>query len=181
MNSIINISSKADRLKKKNREGTKPENDAKKEQRGANMMSRPGIASKSAHTCFFRGALDETGGKTHAETAQSQVKQMKKRESKIVKEIVTDPVTDKDIKQYITVETFKKEQERKRLESELKKARQNQPQFQNQMAITADTGKKGDLDSGDEQDRKDQAPKGGISLYERIATDMRSRQVREDI
>jgi len=63
MNSIIKISTKADRNKPKN-QGLDV-TDVASDQRGANMMSRSGIATNSTFTCFFRGANDETGGKAH--------------------------------------------------------------------------------------------------------------------
>ena len=51
---------------------------------------------------------------------------MKQGETKPTSDVVTDPVEAKDIKDFITVDMFKKEQERKKRESELKKQLMNQ-------------------------------------------------------
>lgn len=44
-----------------------------------------------------------------------------KRVEKDLSDVVNDPVTDKDVRDYIQVEQFKKEREIKRMEAELSK------------------------------------------------------------
>ena len=85
------------------------------------MKSRMGVATKNFFTCFFRGGKGETGGKDHYDKAQSFVKKLKYRESEPTSDIVTAGVNVKDIKQYIKVEKFRKEEERKKQEQYMKK------------------------------------------------------------
>ena len=118
MNSIIKISSKADRNKPKDPTATE---DVAANQRGANMLSRFGVATKSQFTCFFRGAKGETGGKAQSDLVESYVKNFNKRECPKMSDIVTDQVNEQDVGKYISVERFKADAEKKKLEANLNK------------------------------------------------------------
>ena len=72
MNTIIKLSTKAERLR--TQESQKPETEEDGQtmsQRGAPMVSRSGHRTNIQHTCFFRGAKGETGGKAHSEAVES--------------------------------------------------------------------------------------------------------------
>ena len=49
------------------------------------------------------------------------MKMLMKRVEKDLSDVAKDPVTDKDVRDYIKVEQFKKENEMKRMEAELTK------------------------------------------------------------
>ena len=84
------------------------------------MQSRSGKATIFDYTCFYRGAKGETGGENFAELT-SPVKMLMKRVEKDLSDVAKDPITEKDVRDYIKVEQFKKEHEMKRLEAELNK------------------------------------------------------------
>ena len=65
------------------------------------MLSRMGVSTKSTHTCFFRGAKGETGGKAMNEKVKSQVDYTHHAAVQIVSDVCAEPVGKKDIKNYI--------------------------------------------------------------------------------
>ena len=66
------------------------------------MQSRNGKATVYEYTCFFRGAKGETGGQNFAEL-DSPVKKLMKRIEKDLSDVVKDPITEKDVREYIVV------------------------------------------------------------------------------
>ena len=109
MNNLIKLTEK----------GVKPNdpkavNDKASKQRGAPMVSRFGVSTKSTFTCFFRGAKGETGGRGHSENVESHVRKLQASVVKDMSEIVNEPVKSKDIKAFMAADAMKKEQEAKR-------------------------------------------------------------------
>ena len=82
------------------------------------MVSRSGYKTVYDHTCFFRGVKGETGGKGHTE-AESKVKKMINFADLDLDDVSKDLVEGKDVRQYITVQEFKKEEAKKRVLAEI--------------------------------------------------------------
>ena len=119
MNTIIKLSTKAERLRKDGNEKTAADEEGTtKNQRGAPMVSRSGHKTNTQHTCFFRGVKGETGGKTHAE-AESSVKKLRNFANIDLSDVSKDLVEKKDISQYITVQENKKEEAKNRVLAEI--------------------------------------------------------------
>ena len=105
------------------------------------MVSRSGNKTVYDHTCFFRGAKGETGGKNHPE-AESQVKKLINFADLAQDDVSKDLVQGKDVVQYITVQEFKKEQANKKVLAEIEaqqKLRREQG-LQSQPTISSKNG-----------------------------------------
>ena len=103
MNTIIKLSTKAERQRPQGNEKPAAEEDSiVKDQRGAPMVSRSGNKTVYDHPCFFRGAKGETGGKGHCE-AESTVKKLINFADLDLDDVSKDLVEGKDVKSYITV------------------------------------------------------------------------------
>ena len=132
------------------------------------MQSRIGMSTKVKYTCFFRGARGETGGVSHAEKVESPVKNLKKPVRINDSNIVNDPVESQDVKDF--VETHAK----RALEGDdLEKKQYAGEETKQSPRTTAD--KK--LTSKEHHSPGVQK----LSLYEKIAVEMRSKTVRDEI
>lgn len=180
-------------LNKKQKESTPPlpadqnvpeYSEQAKRERGAPMFSRPGKASKTIHTCFYRGTAGETGGKAYV-NIKSDIKELMKKPQK-ESDLVLDPVSEQDIKMFLQVQDYQRElEEESGITSPDGKVK----------ALGGKRGDKGDhVDATSGQGSKmreskevsklsftDEKPPIRENLYEKIAIDMRSKAARESI
>ena len=135
------------------------------------MVSKSGASTIGQFSCFFRGGQGELGGKG-SEHVESHVKKYRNGVTENVSDIIDEPLETNHIKDYISVDEFMHENQLKKLRTEMEKQR-----------ATDRTTNSGDENKILESLRilNEKTPRNTKNLYERIASEMRSKQNREGI